>query len=125
MNYPFNTGDLLCCGQCAANYLDANIRVRDSICCDEQNSAMLTTRLQVPWEDLRYMMGEIMYGGHIVEDWDRRLAGAYLQHLFQDSLLDGRDLLPTFSFRPAPASANHRQARRLAASRLLRIRLTS
>lgn len=50
-NYPFNTGDLLCCGQLAANYLDSSARV--------------------PWEDLRYLFGEIMYGGHIVEDWDR------------------------------------------------------
>ena len=28
MAYPFNTGDLLCCGQCASNYLDANAKVR-------------------------------------------------------------------------------------------------
>ena len=35
MNYPFNTGDLLCCGQVAANYLEINNRV--------------------PWEDLRYV----------------------------------------------------------------------
>ena len=27
MSYPFNTGDLLCCGQCASNYLDANAKV--------------------------------------------------------------------------------------------------
>lgn len=27
MNYPFNTGDLLCCGQCAANYLENNVKV--------------------------------------------------------------------------------------------------
>lgn len=27
MNYPFNTGDLLCCGQCASNYLENNVRV--------------------------------------------------------------------------------------------------
>ena len=32
---------------------------------------------QVPWDDLRYIFGEIMYGGHIVEDWDRRLANRY------------------------------------------------
>jgi len=37
MNYPFNTGDLLCCSQCAANYLDANAKV--------------------PWDDLRYAQG--------------------------------------------------------------------
>ena len=36
MNYPFNTGDLLCCGQCAANYLDANTKI--------------------PWEDLRLVI---------------------------------------------------------------------
>ena len=28
MNYPFNTGDLLCCGQCASNYLENNVKVR-------------------------------------------------------------------------------------------------
>jgi hypothetical protein len=27
MNYPFNTGDLLCCGQCASNYLENNVKV--------------------------------------------------------------------------------------------------
>ena len=26
MNYPFNTGDLLCCGQCASNYLENNVK---------------------------------------------------------------------------------------------------
>ena len=34
------------------------------------------TAAQVPWEDLRYLFGEILYGGHIVEDWDRRLSPA-------------------------------------------------
>lgn len=28
MNYPFNTGDLLCCGQTAVNYLENNVKVR-------------------------------------------------------------------------------------------------
>jgi hypothetical protein len=27
MNYPFNTGDLLCCGQCTSNYLENNVKV--------------------------------------------------------------------------------------------------
>jgi len=76
MNYPFNTGDLLCCGQIANNYLENNSKV--------------------PWDDLRYMFGEIMYGGHIVEDWDRRLANAYLHRFFNDSLIEGMEMFPGF-----------------------------
>jgi dynein heavy chain len=51
--YPFNTGDLIISMNVLFNYLEANNRV--------------------PWEDLRYLFGEIMYGGHITDDWDRRL----------------------------------------------------
>lgn len=38
---------------------------------------------QVPWEDLRYLFGEIMYGGHITDDWDRRLCRTYLEEYMQ------------------------------------------
>ena len=31
MNYPFNSGDLLCCGQCTANYLDNAVKVTPSL----------------------------------------------------------------------------------------------
>ena len=51
--YPFNTGDLVISMNVLYNYLEANNRI--------------------PWEDLRYLFGEIMYGGHITDDWDRRL----------------------------------------------------
>ena len=27
---------------------------------------------KIPWDDLKYLFGEIMYGGHIVDDLDRR-----------------------------------------------------
>ena len=54
--YPFNTGDLVISTNVLYNYLEANNRV--------------------PWEDLRYLFGEIMYGGHITDDWDRRLCKA-------------------------------------------------
>ena len=55
---------------------------------------------QVPWDDLRYIFGEIMYGGHIVEDWDRRLANAYLFKYFNETLLEGMEMFPAF-FTPA------------------------
>ena len=33
---------------------------------------------KIPWADLRYIFGEIMYGGHIVNDFDRKMCATYL-----------------------------------------------
>jgi dynein heavy chain len=49
---------------------------------------------RVPWDDLKYIFGDIMYGGHIVDDWDRRFCSAYLDSLMQDSLLDEAEMFP-------------------------------
>lgn len=57
--YPYNTGDLRISVMVLYNYLEANAKV--------------------PWEDLRYLFGEIMYGGHITDDWDRKLCKTYLE----------------------------------------------
>ena len=57
--YSFNTGDLKICADVLRNYIDNN---------DD-----------VPWDDLRYIFGEIMYGGHITDFWDRRTNNTYLE----------------------------------------------
>ena len=49
---------------------------------------------KIPWDDLKYIFGEIMYGGHIVDDWDRRLCKGYLENLMTDSILDEGELFP-------------------------------
>lgn len=43
--------------------------------------------MQVPWEDLCYLFGEIMYGGHITDDWDRRLCKTYLQEFMHPKMV--------------------------------------
>lgn len=48
-----------------------------------------------------------MYGGHIVEDWDRRLANAYLMRYFNEELLESIELFPGFS--TPPGNMNHKQ----------------
>ncbi|KAK0155940.1 Dynein beta chain, ciliary [Merluccius polli] len=54
-NYPFNSGDLTISVKVLYNYLEANTKV----------PLFLFLSL--------YLFGEIMYGGHITDDWDRRL----------------------------------------------------
>ena len=36
---------------------------------------------------LRYLFGEIMYGGHITDDWDRRLCKTYLEEYMNQALV--------------------------------------
>ncbi|XP_011314378.1 dynein beta chain, ciliary-like [Fopius arisanus] len=67
--YPFNVGDLTISISVLYNYLESTTKV--------------------PWEDLRYLFGEIMYGGHITDDWDRRLCRTYLLEYLQPDLIDG------------------------------------
>ena len=47
----------------------------------------LEVNAKVPWEDLRYLFGEIMYGGHITDDWDRRLCKTYLQEFMHPDMV--------------------------------------
>ncbi|XP_042314347.1 dynein axonemal heavy chain 11-like [Sceloporus undulatus] len=71
--YPFNNGDLTISVNVLYNYLEGNS--------------------QIPWEDLRYLFGEIMYGGHITDDWDRRLCRTYLEEYMQPNQFDRKLVL--------------------------------
>jgi len=66
--YPFNNGDLTVCAAVLHNYLERNATV--------------------PYDDIRYNFGEIMYGGHITDEYDRRITNTYLQVLIEPKLLD-------------------------------------
>ena len=50
----------------------------------------------VPWPDIRYIFGEIMYGGHITDQWDRRVCNTYLLTLVMPELLSNMSLAPGF-----------------------------
>ena len=38
-------------------------------------------------DDLRYLFGEIMYGGHSTDDWDRRLCKTYLEEYMNQTMV--------------------------------------
>merc|ERR1712226_1041594 len=48
----------------------------------------LEANSKVPWDDLRYLFGDIMYGGHITDDWDRILCKTYLEILMHPDQLE-------------------------------------
>uniref|UniRef100_A0A3P9MJJ8 Dynein, axonemal, heavy chain 9 n=1 Tax=Oryzias latipes TaxID=8090 RepID=A0A3P9MJJ8_ORYLA len=83
--YPFNIGDLTISVNVLQNYLEANRKV--------------------PYEDLRYLFGEIMYGGHITDDWDRRLCCSYLEEFIKPEMMEGKVFLaPKF---PLPGNMQY------------------
>ena len=75
MMYPFSIGDLVNSATVLRNYMES-------------------APAKVPWDDLRYLFGEIMYGGHIVNDFDRTLANTYLDFYMREELLDEMPLYP-------------------------------
>ncbi|KAL0479464.1 dynein heavy chain [Acrasis kona] len=79
-NYPFSLGDLTTCIAVLNNYLE--------------------DRPKVPWEDLRYVFGEIMYGGHITDDWDRRLCSTYFAEYIRAEVVETIQLCPGFQSPP-------------------------
>jgi dynein heavy chain len=76
MMYPFAMGDLRDSCKCLTNYME--------------NSG----GGKIPWQDLKYIFGEIMYGGHIVNDFDRLMAMSYLDFFMKDELLDETEMYP-------------------------------
>jgi dynein heavy chain, axonemal len=70
--YSFNLGDLTTCGDVLINYLNSYE--------------------EVPWADLRYMFGEVFYGGHITDNMDRRCCTTYLDVLIKPELLPAGDI---------------------------------
>ena len=76
MMYPFAVGDLRDSAVILSNYME--------------NSG----GGKIPWHDLKYLFGEIMYGGHIVNDFDRLLCGTYLDFYMKDELLDESEMYP-------------------------------
>ncbi|KAF3858979.1 hypothetical protein F7725_021378 [Dissostichus mawsoni] len=71
-----------------------NLNWKSKHMCPQLNT---TRYLLVPYDDLRYLFGEIMYGGHITDDWDRRLCRTYLEEFIKPEMMEGElQLAPGF-----------------------------
>merc|ERR1711871_1807889 len=84
--HPFNTGDLIISSDVMVSY------IRDNP--------------ETPYADLRYIFGEIMYGGHITDPWDRRVDNNYLTVLMGEHTQEGFECMPGFPL-PNPAETDY------------------
>jgi dynein heavy chain, axonemal len=81
--YNFNDGDLTICGDVLHNYLSKYEKV--------------------PYKDLCYIYGEIMYGGHITDNLDRRTNNTYLERIIQPAIMEQMQLTQSVGFKsPLP-----------------------
>ncbi|XP_053319883.1 dynein axonemal heavy chain 2 [Spea bombifrons] len=42
---------------------------------------------ETPWDALKYLIAGVNYGGHVTDDWDRRLLGTYINDYFCEQAL--------------------------------------
>eukprot|EP01084_Bolivina_argentea_P313550 542985_1 len=80
VSYDFNESDYATSLKCLAMY------------CNKSSDE------SVPWESLRYLIGEVMYGGRVTDSFDRRTLATYLSEYMGDFLFD--DFQPFFFCAP-------------------------
>lgn len=48
-------------------------------------SLYLDTYDEIPWDALKYLIAGVNYGGHVTDEWDRRLLTTYINDYFCDA----------------------------------------
>jgi len=56
------------------------------------NKAYGNNEEELPWETLRYLIGEAMYGGRVTDDYDRRVLNTYLKEYLGDFIFDSNQV---------------------------------
>ena len=73
IGYDFNESDFNVCTDILKTYL---------------NKAFESEDPTIPWKSLRYLIGEVMYGGRVIDDFDRRIVNTYMDEYMGDFLFD-------------------------------------
>ena len=75
--YPFNYGDLRACADISKEQIQFSEHL-------------------VPWQDLRFLFGDVIYGGHITDSFDRNIVFTYLELYVCDEVhqQSGFDIVP-------------------------------
>ena len=73
VSYDFNESDFRISKRLLSMYLTKAHKEKDE---------------NIPWNSLKYLIGEAMYGGRVTDDYDRRVMGTYLNEYMGDFIFD-------------------------------------
>ncbi|KAM6297937.1 dynein axonemal heavy chain 10 [Aegotheles albertisi] len=71
--YDFNESDFQVCMEILNTYLTKAFQQKDD---------------EIPWNSLKYLIGEVMYGGRAIDSFDRRILTVYMDEYLGDFLFD-------------------------------------
>ncbi|XP_067862341.1 dynein axonemal heavy chain 10 [Heptranchias perlo] len=73
VSYDFNESDFLVCMEILNTYLTKAHEQSDT---------------KIPWGSLKYLIGEVMYGGRCIDSFDRRILTTYMDEFLGDFIFD-------------------------------------
>jgi dynein heavy chain, axonemal len=73
VSYDFNDSDFNISFKLLTLYLNKSFTNKDD---------------QIPWDSLKYLIGEAMYGGRVTDEFDRRVLTTYLDEYMGDFIFD-------------------------------------
>eukprot|EP00731_Ephydatia_muelleri_P035324 Em0114g8a len=73
VSYDFNESDFRVCMDILRTYLNKSHENADT---------------RIPWGSLKYLIGEVMYGGRAIDDFDRRVLKIYMDEYMGDFIFD-------------------------------------
>lgn len=91
VKYDFNESDFRVSFTILKTYLDKNTAAVDAA--------------KIPWSSLKYLIGQVIYGGRVTDDYDRRIVTCYLDEYMGDFLFDE---FQSFHFFHHPQSFDYR-----------------
>jgi len=73
---------------CFYDFNDSDLTVSRKLLSTYLTKAYMNGDEVLPWESLRYLIGECMYGGRVTDSFDRRVLTTYLEEYMGDFLFD-------------------------------------
>ncbi|XP_052801261.1 dynein axonemal heavy chain 10-like isoform X3 [Mya arenaria] len=73
ISYDFNESDFSVCMEILKTYLQKAFDLGET---------------KIPWNSLKYLIGEVMYGGRAIDNFDRRVLNTYMNEYMGDFIFD-------------------------------------